>query len=74
MAAFARYEAVRHRLPEAVFPEGFTQAPGLREIADGFDVFVFDAFGVLNVGETPIAGACDCVAELRALAAREEGA
>ena len=70
VAAFARYEAVRHRLPEAVFPEGFTQAPGLREIADGFDVFVFDAFGVLNVGETPIAGACDCVAALRALGKR----
>ncbi|MBX2885568.1 MAG: HAD hydrolase-like protein [Granulosicoccus sp.] len=31
-----------------------------------FDVFVFDAFGVLNVGETAIIGASECISQLKA--------
>ena len=37
----------------------------LSDIEDQFDVFVFDAFGVLNVGETPIEGAALRIEKLR---------
>lgn len=66
-SAFDYYEAVAHRLPKATFPSASQYASGLVEIADQFDVFVFDAFGVLNVGGTPIDGAVDTVGALRAL-------
>nr|HMQ57228.1 HAD hydrolase-like protein [Rhizobiaceae bacterium] len=69
-AAFARYEAVRHRLPNAVFPSQARRAANLGEISESIDVFVFDAFGVLNVGETPIAGARERVAALVAAGKR----
>lgn len=42
-----------------------TRATDLLAIADRFDVFVFDAFGVLNVGETAIVGASECIAALK---------
>ncbi|MGP9821461.1 HAD-IIA family hydrolase [Salinarimonas sp. NSM] len=64
--AFARYEAVRARLPRARFPTASREAATLSDVADAYDVFVLDAFGVLNVGERPIAGAVGRVAELRA--------
>ncbi|MBD1206401.1 MAG: HAD hydrolase-like protein [Rhodobacteraceae bacterium] len=41
-------------------------ARDLGEVADRWDGFVLDAFGVLNVGETPIPGAVARMAELRA--------
>lgn len=65
-AAFLRYEAVRSRLPTARFPAAPVFARDLGEVADRWDGFVLDAFGVLNVGETPIAGAVGRMAELRA--------
>lgn len=65
-AAFLRYEAVRGRLPAARFPAEAVFARDLGEVADRWDGFVLDAFGVLNVGETPIAGAVARMAELRA--------
>ncbi|WP_341213370.1 HAD-IIA family hydrolase [uncultured Limimaricola sp.] len=63
--AFDAYVAVRHRLPEAPLGGGFGHAPDLGAIADPFDVILFDAYGVLNVGETPILGAAARIAELR---------
>lgn len=63
---FDRYEEVRHRLPTALFTENTTDVVSLLEIADQVDAFVFDAFGVLNVGETPIAGASKRLDQLRA--------
>ena len=63
---FDRYEAVRHRLPDASFGKGTLDVSSLLEIADQVDAFVFDAFGVLNVGETPIPGAADRLDQLRA--------
>ncbi len=63
--AFAAYEAVRHRLPGAVFPENATPVGNLGDIADRFDVFLLDAFGVLNVGETAIPGSQDRVRDLQ---------
>ncbi|MGF1553334.1 MAG: HAD-IIA family hydrolase [Paracoccaceae bacterium] len=64
--AFARYEAVRARLPTAVFPAESERAATLADVADRFDVFVLDAFGVLNVGDRPVPGAVERIAELRA--------
>ena len=63
---FDRYEAVRHRLPEARFQTPNIDIDSLLDIADQADAFVFDAFGVLNVGDTPIAGAAERLEQLRA--------
>lgn len=64
--AFLRYEQVRGRLPAARFPTASRTAAHLGDLADHFDAFVLDAFGVLNVGDTPIPGAVARMAELRA--------
>ena len=64
--AVRAYEAVRHRLPSArPRSGGYNEIETLSEIADQFDVFLLDAFGVLNVGETAIPGAVERVAELK---------
>jgi HAD superfamily hydrolase (TIGR01450 family) len=68
--AFARYEELRHRFPDARFPTRVRDAGSLSEIAGEVDVFVFDAFGVLNVGKTPVRGAARRIAHLRALGKR----
>ena len=65
-AAFARYEAVRPRLPAATYPAASLSVPTLEEMADHVDGFLLDAFGVLNVGETAIPGAVARMASLRA--------
>lgn len=64
--AFERYEEVRHRLPKAAFPDKPVLANSLGDLRDEFDAFVFDSFGVLNVGEAPIPGARECIEALRA--------
>ncbi|MGR3342695.1 MAG: HAD-IIA family hydrolase [Paracoccaceae bacterium] len=63
--AFSAYEAVRHRLPNATFPTTSRKVANLGDLADHFDVFLLDAFGVLNVGEQAIPGAPERVAELQ---------
>jgi HAD superfamily hydrolase (TIGR01450 family) len=56
-SAFEAYEAVRHRLPTVVPTDGgYRHASTLADIADEFDVFLLDAFGVLNIGEAAIPG------------------
>ncbi len=62
---FDRYQAIRPRLPMARFPAQTQDITSLMDIANQIDAFVFDAFGVLNVGETPIPGAADRLNELR---------
>lgn len=62
----ARYESVRHRLPRAEFPTVSAPISGLLDVADEFDAFLLDAFGVLNVGNTAIPGAPETVAALQA--------
>ena len=52
--AVQQYEAVRSLLPNAHMPTQSIHASDLGAIADHFDVFLLDAFGVLNVGETAI--------------------
>ena len=64
--AFAQYENVRGRLPESRARGGCTRVPDLGALADEFDVFLFDAYGVLNVGNTPVTGAPERVAALQA--------
>lgn len=68
--AFCRYEDLRGRLPQAVFSGKPALVADLSEVFDRYDAFVLDAFGVLNIGETPIAGAVERVAQMRALGKR----
>jgi len=63
--AFGEYQSVRHRLPEISRQADFVRADNLDAIADQFDVFLLDAFGVLNIGETAIPGVVDRVNSLR---------
>jgi HAD superfamily hydrolase (TIGR01459 family) len=64
--AFEAYEAVRHRLPSVVPCEvGYRHAETLAEIADEFDVFLLDAFGVLNIGDAAIPGTRERIETLR---------
>jgi len=66
VSAFARYEAIRPRLPAAHYPARSSVLFSLEEVADHVDGFLLDAFGVLNVGETAIPGAVARMAGLRA--------
>lgn len=63
--AWSRYEAVRDRLPGVRPGRTPRHVAGLLEVAEDFDGFLFDSFGVLNVGETAISGAAECLAGLR---------
>jgi glycerol-1-phosphatase len=65
-SAFAAYEHIRDLLPKARFPSSSRKVDDLGAIADQFDAFVFDAFGVLNVGDSPIPGAVNRLAALKA--------
>lgn len=65
--AFQAYEAVRHRLPDVTpTDQSYVQAQTLDELADDFDVFLLDAFGVLNIGETAIPGTRERIERFRA--------
>ncbi len=68
--AFARYEGLRSQLPTAVFPAASRHVASLADVAERYDGFILDAFGVLNVGETPVPGAVARMAALRALGKR----
>ncbi|WP_189639424.1 HAD-IIA family hydrolase [Paramylibacter ulvae] len=63
--AFVAYENVRHRLPQVCSQGRCVTCPDLDAIADDFDTFFLDAFGVLNIGETAISGVPECVAGLQ---------
>lgn len=64
--AFARYESVRARLPRMPRQGAAAALENLSAVADHVDGFLLDAFGVLNVGDTAIAGAVARIADLRA--------
>jgi len=68
--AFNLYEDIRARLPEAHFSASPVTTGSLMDVAGSIDAFVFDAFGVLNVGEATIEGAVQRVTDLRALGRR----
>ncbi|MFT6104798.1 MAG: HAD superfamily hydrolase (TIGR01450 family) [Paracoccaceae bacterium] len=63
--AFAAYESVRHRLPTTTSKSVGLRRPNLDAIAEEFDTFFLDAFGVLNIGETAIPGVPERVAGLQ---------
>ncbi len=63
--AFDICEASRPRLPDAGPGGNALHVPDLGAIADDFDLFLLDAFGVLNIGETAIPGAVERIAALR---------
>lgn len=63
--AFKRYESIRSNLPCADFDVSTRHARNLSELADHFDGFILDAFGVLNRGETPIEGAIERIDAFR---------
>lgn len=64
---FDRYEEVRGRLPTATTAASTCEISALTDITDEVSAFVFDAFGVLNVGETLIEGADRRLDDLRSL-------
>ncbi len=69
--AFQAYEAVRHRLPDITpTKQRFAQVETLDALADNFDVFLLDAFGVLNIGEAAIPDAPERIAALQAAGKR----
>ncbi len=63
--AFAQYERVRNVLPGADFPSGSRTISRIAEMAGEADVFLLDAFGVLNIGESVIPGAPEWVSALQ---------
>lgn len=67
---FDRYEEIRPRLPKAPPAPRTADITSLMDIVEEIDVFVFDAFGVLNVGETLIKGADQRLDALRAAGRR----
>ena len=65
--ALNAYRQSRARLPDAVFPERSEHVSDLSQLANRFDIFLLDAFGVLNIGETAIEGVAERIRQLRAL-------
>lgn len=63
---FTRYQQIRSRLPTMIAAPKTAEITSLLDIAEDIDAFVFDAFGVLNVGERLIEGADSRLEELRA--------
>jgi glycerol 3-phosphatase-2 len=63
--AWRDYLAAAPRLPAAPRPVVPRRISGVDEIAGDFDLIVLDAWGVLNLGDTPILTAPPAVAALR---------
>jgi len=64
--AIARYTEIAERLPSPSNPQTVQYVPDLVALADEFDVFVLDGFGVINIGNRAIPGALESVAQLQA--------
>ena len=65
--AWREYRRAEVRLPAKPPPRRPRRIDSVAAIAERFDLFVLDAWGVLNIGNAPIASARDAVAELRRL-------
>lgn len=59
------YEGLRHIFPVARYPERYERSQDLEALTHRYDAFFFDAFGVLNIGDTAIAGAAERVSAVR---------
>ncbi len=68
--AFEHYQLIRHTLPTAQFPKTSRWVEGLSVLTPHFDVFLLDAFGVLNVGQTAIKSAPQAVHSLQTASKR----
>lgn len=64
-AVFRRYEAIRSRLPKVPRSGRARSVKDLGAVMDEYDVFIFDSFGVLNVGRQAISEAVVRVGNLR---------
>ncbi|MBX3582899.1 MAG: HAD family hydrolase [Rhizobiaceae bacterium] len=65
LGVFRRYEELRERLPQMP-AEPMTRPVGsLLDLVSEIDVFLFDAFGVLVVGDTPIPGTVEALDALK---------
>ena len=64
---FERYEEIRSRLPKTSTTGNIQDINSLLDIAEEGYTFVFDAFGVLNIGETLIPGADKRLDQLRSI-------
>ncbi|WP_236545127.1 HAD-IIA family hydrolase [Tropicimonas marinistellae] len=65
-AALDFYEDVRHRLPASTGRGDCHGCANLSQLLDAYDVFLLDAFGVLNIGDEAIPGAADRIAAIQA--------
>lgn len=63
--ALAEYQRLRPRLPAHDGCGKAADAARFLDIATPYDLILFDAYGVLNVGETAIEGAAETIAALR---------
>lgn len=63
---FERYQEIKDRIPCASTVDATEDIESLSDIAGDISTFVFDAFGVLNVGDKLIEGADARLNELRA--------
>ena len=68
--ALAEYEAARHRLPAPPRAGAAVRLTDLSGLADRFDAFLLDAFGVLNIGDQAIEGAPERIRGLQAAGKR----
>ena len=64
-SVFARYEELRGRLPENRTQPGTKIISSLMDLQGHAEAFVFDAYGVLNVGPAPIPSAAERLDQLR---------
>jgi HAD superfamily hydrolase (TIGR01450 family) len=64
-AIFERYQQVRHRIPDAQTPDITKDIDTILKVTGEVSAFVFDAFGVLNVGDKLIDGADERLQQLR---------
>lgn len=69
-SAFASYEAARHRLPRGGRHGAGKHVATLADIADQFDIFLLDAFGVLNIGDAAIPGVPERISGFQATGKR----
>ena len=68
--AFLEYESVRHRLPAVSEIGQCLHLSNLEDLIDQIDVFLLDAFGVLNIGNTAIEGVPERVSKLQSIGKR----
>ena len=64
---FNRYQSIRTRLPKAGVQPICRRIDTLGDLVDSYDTFLFDSYGVLNIGTVTVPGAVDRIGQLRAM-------